>query len=218
MAKARTSNRWLVLALAVTMQAVTIGIPSYSFAFFVVPWMEEFGALRGTLMIAAMGSAIGCAVLSPLRGYLLDRFSSRFLVLAGGAAFGIGLLGIAAALTTLFVIAIFVLVLPFGMVLAGTLMASSLVARNFVHRRGTALGISALGTSLGGLIMPILITQVLAVYDWRALFAMLAGLVLVLIIVPASIILRHDGVEPSGVALLNQVFRRECDRCGSERL
>jgi len=206
MAKARTSNRWLVLALAVTMQAVTIGIPFYSFAFFVVPWMEEFGALRGTLMIAAMGSAIGCAVLSPLCGYLLDRFSSRFLVLAGGAAFGIGLLGIAAAPTTLFVIAIFVLVLPFGMVLAGTLMASSLVARSFVHRRGTALGISALGTSLGGLIMPILITQVLAVYDWRALFAMLAGLVLVLIIVPASIILRHDGVEPSGVALPHKGF------------
>jgi MFS family permease len=124
--------------------------------------MEEFGALRGTLMIAATGLAIGSAVLSPLCGYLLDRFSSRFLVLVGATAFGLGLLGIPAAPTSLVVILIFVLVLPFGIVLAGTLMASSLVARSFVQRRGTALRISALGTSLGGLILPILMERSLA--------------------------------------------------------
>ncbi len=206
MAQARSSNRWLVLALAVTMQAVTIGIASYSFAFFVVPWMDEFGALRGTLMIAATGSAIGSSVLSPMCGYLLDRFSSRSLVLAGAAIFGAGLVGIAAAPSSVWVISIFVLVLPFGMVLAGTLMAATLVARSFVQRRGMALGISALGTSLGGLVMPIVITQVLAVHDWRTLFVILAGLVFVLVIAPATFILRHDGVDSSGATPAHKGF------------
>ena len=193
MSSPRTPHPWLVLALAVTMQAVTIGIGSYAFAFFVVPWMEEFGTLRGTLMIAATGSTIGTAILSPFCGYLLDRFSSRALVLTGASAFAFGMAAIALAPSSFVVILIYILALPFGMVLAGTLMASSLVARSFHRGRGMALGISALGTSLGGLVMPVLITQVLALYDWRTLFFILAALVVITVFVPAALILRDDG-------------------------
>lgn len=186
------SRRWIVLAYAVVMQAVTIGIGTYAFAFFVLPWMQEFGALRGTLMIAASGMSLATAVLSPFCGYLLDRLSSRTLVLIGGSTFALGLLGIAAAPSHLVIILIFIAALPLGVILSGTLMASTLVARSFTDRRGMALGIAALGTSLGGLVMPLLVTQVLAHYDWRVLFVVLAGLVASIVIVPAALILRGE--------------------------
>lgn len=189
------SKRWIVLALAVLMQAITIGIATYSFAFFVVPWIEAFGANRGTLMAAATGSTIGSAILSPLCGPFLDRVSSRLLVLIGAGAFALGLIAAALAPNALTIILIFIFLLPFGLVLAGTLMASSLVARAFTQGRGMALGISALGTSAGGLLMPLLVTQVLASYDWRTLFFMLAGIVVIAVVLPALIILKPDNTE-----------------------
>lgn len=186
-------NRWMVLVLAVWMQAVTIGIGTYSFAFFVVPWMEEFRVDRGTLMLAATGATIGTAILSPFCGYLLDRVASVLLVVAGGSVMAAGLVAAAFAPNAILVILIFVLLVPFGLVLAGTLMASSLVARAFNERRGLALGISALGTSLGGVLMPPLVTWILANHDWRTLFLVLAAVVVVFVLLPAACILGPDG-------------------------
>lgn len=189
-------HRWILLAYGVVMQAMTIGISTYSFAFFVVPWMREFDVLRSSLMIAATGATIGTAFLSPVCGMLLDRFSSRTLVIVGAGTFSLGLAAIAMAPSAVAVILLFVLVLPFGMVLSGTLMASTLVARSFSEGRGLALGISALGTSLGGLVMPLLVTQILASFDWRVLFNILAGLVIALVIVPAPLVLRSRTDAP----------------------
>lgn len=189
----RQLNRWMVLALAVWMQTITVGICTYSFAFFVVPWIEEFGSDRGTLMLAATGSTIGTAVLSPFCGHLLDSISSRALVLVGGGALTLGFVAAAIAPNAIVIILIFVLLVPFGLVLAGTLMATSLVARSFTDGRGLGLGIAALGTSLGGVLMPLLITLILAEHDWRTLFLGLAGIVLAFVMLPAWIILKPQG-------------------------
>lgn len=187
------SRRWIVLVYGVIMQAVTVGIGVYSFPFFIVPWMRDFGALRSTLMLAASSLAIATAILSPVCGYLLDRFSSRGLVLLGAGAYTLGLLAIAVAQSPVVIIAAFFLALSFGVLLAGTLMATSLVTRHFVEGRGTALGISALGTSLGGLLFPPLVTRLIESYGWRTMFIVLAGLVIVLVIVPALVILEQRG-------------------------
>jgi MFS family permease len=191
------SNRWVVLAYAVLMQAVTIGIGTYSFGFFVVPWMQDFGVMRGSLMIAATGMAIATSIVSPFCGYLLDRMSSRSLVLIGASTFALGLAAVSIAPSHVVVILIFICVLPPGVVLSGTLMASTLVARSFSEKRGMALGISAIGTSLGGVVMPPLVTQVLAIADWRALFLVLAAIVVGAVMVPGLLILR-GGASASG--------------------
>ena len=188
----KTASRWLTLAYVVVMQAITIGIATYSFAFFVVPWMGEFHVSRGTLMIAASGLSISIAILSPLCGYLLDRFESKTLVLFGASSFTLGLLAISAAPSYLIIILVFAFALPLGVILSGSLMAMTLVARRFNDRRGLALGIAALGTSLGGLIMPVTVTYLLDGFHWRSVFIALAALVIVFVIVPALAILNGD--------------------------
>ena len=39
--------RWLVVALTVLNQAISVGILIYSFALFVVPWLDAFDVNRG---------------------------------------------------------------------------------------------------------------------------------------------------------------------------
>ncbi len=183
---------WIVLGYLFVMQAVIIGIGVYSFTFFVVPWMQAFSTDRSTLMIAVSGSSIGTAILSPLCGYLMDRFSNKRLLLFGATSYALCLLVISRVPDAWWLIMLYILVLPFGMVLAGSLMASSMVARNFVDHRGLALGISALGVSVGGFIMPVLVTQLLNQHDWHTVFVYLAGIVLTLVIIPGLFIVR-DG-------------------------
>ena len=196
----RVRNPWEVLVYVVVMQAVVVGIAFYSFTFFVTAWVEAFDAPRGTLMIAATGLSIAIAVFSPLCGYLLDTLSSRALVLFGGGSFALGLCAISVASHSYWLIAIFTLVLPFGMLFSGTLMASSIVARQFTSHRGAALGISALGSSIGGFIIPVLVAFLLARYDWRALFVILAGVVVVLVVIPGLILVRDPAVSETAVS------------------
>jgi len=174
------------------MQAVIIGIAVYSFTFFVVPWMQAFAVERSTLMIAVSGSSIGTAVISPFCGYLMDRFSNKWLLLFGATSFALCLWIISIVSDAIWLILLYVLVLPFGMVLSGSLMASSLVARNFTDDRGLAFGVSALGVSVGGFGMPVLVTQLLSLYEWHTVFVYLACIVGLVVVVPGMIFIQDS--------------------------
>jgi sugar phosphate permease len=65
------------------------------------------------------------------------------------------------------IVVIFMFIMAVTVGLSGPLAAQTLVTRWFVNRRGRALGISALGTSIGGFIIPIVTTSLIAAYGWR---------------------------------------------------
>lgn len=189
---------WLVLGYCLLIQILTVGIGTYSFAFFVLPWMHEFNAQRSELMLAMSGFSIVVAILSILCGPLIDRKSARTLVTIGVLAFAGGLFGIALAPTAQIVVILFAIVLPLSLILSGPLMAQTLVARHFTEKRGMALGICSLGTSFGGLIMAPLVTALLADYDWRTVLFMLGGAGLVLMIPPAWLLLQPQAGSGGG--------------------
>lgn len=186
----RFEYRWQVLAFALVMQALIIGISVYCFAFFVVHWVEEFNTPRSELMLGYMGMTLMAGVLAPFSGMLIDRFQSRWVITAGVLAYSLGLLAVAAAPAPIAIILIFWILMPLGMGLAGPLMAQTLVAQAFVSRRGMALGICALGTSVGGLIMPVVATTMLAHMAWRPVLAFLAILISAVILPLAFLIVR----------------------------
>lgn len=189
----RSANPWLLVAYTAAMQAFSIGIASYTFALFVLPWMAEFGATRSELMLAPSGYAIGMALLSPFGGLLLDRIDNRRLVLFGGLLYAASLGVLALASATWMIIAVFLVALPLAITFTGPLMAFSLVARRFTEGRGLALGVAALGTSAGGLLLPPLVSWLLEGYDWRTVINLLALAVLVLVVLPAGFVLRGVG-------------------------
>jgi MFS family permease len=180
----KQQNPWITVIYAVVMQAVSIGIAVYSFAFFLLPWANEFGVSRTLLIAGATLQSIAVAALSPLCGYLLDTVRTRQLLLSSVTLFALGLLGISMAPNALILVAIVGLVLPIGVTLAGPLMAYSLVARTEIEKKGLALGITALGTSLGGFILPLVVTQLLLDHDWRSVFLGLSALTMLVVFLP----------------------------------
>lgn len=191
-------NPWVVITFVCIMNAMIIGVSNYSFAYFVMPWLTEFGIERGTIMLAATLSAAGAVLLSPVAGYWVDRYNVRYLMLGSCLLFMLGLIAIAYAPSFAIVIAIYTLILPIGVVLAGPLMGYALVVRTGVQRMGLAMGIAALGTSLGGFAIPLVVTQLLDGNSWREVFMLLTAGTLVLVFVPALLLVHATPVSASG--------------------
>ncbi|BFM08272.1 MFS transporter [Halioxenophilus aromaticivorans] len=196
-------NPWVSVAFCCLMQAFTTGIGSYGFALFVVPWMQEFAVERSAMMLAITGASLVAMIISPVCGWLLDRFDNKILIIASLSIFIGALVSIAVAPNYQLVIVLFVLLIPVGLVLAGPLMAYSLAARKITQRRGMAMGVTALGSSIGGLIMPFVISGLLTSFSWRSTFLVLAVIGVVLVILPALILLgaeRPPKKEPDSVS------------------
>jgi MFS family permease len=180
------------------MQALIIGIAVYCFGFFVLPWMNEFSRPRGELMIGYSAMSFMAGVTAPLVGMLIDKYSKRALVLTGTVSYALGLFLISRAQAPWFIVSIFGLILPVAMSLAGPLMAQTLVANAFEKNRGTALGICSLGTSIGGFTMPVLVTGLLDIYEWRQVFVILAAIIAVGMVPLVLLVLKpnHSSAAP----------------------
>jgi len=174
---------WNVVATSIVFQAISFGIYIYSFAFWVLPWMEEFGASRRDVMIAIMIGNLAMGFSAPFIGRALDRKPIRLLVILGTCIFSVSLVLISFATALWQIALVYGLFLSIGSSLAGPLAAQTLAAKWFVRRQGFAIGISALGTSLGGFLVPPIATNLMDAYGWRATFVILA-IASVVIIVP----------------------------------
>jgi MFS family permease len=204
---------WVTVAYAAWMSALTVGIGIYGFAYFVVPWMQAFDSPRGTIMLLATAGSVTAAVLAPIAGYLLDHYSTKKLVLGSLLASALALFATGFATNYLTVICLYGVVLQLGIILAGPLAGSSMVARAFTQQRGLALGITALGTSVGGLLIPVVVTQLLGHFDWQLVCKLLAAAVFLLAFVPGLLLLQdapapqHDAGESSHAGGSLQLMR-----------
>lgn len=176
---------WNVLGFTLLFQGASFGILIYSFALFVVPWLETFGASRGQTMMAVAGLQLGIGWASPFVGRALDTFSARWIVIGGAVLIACGLWMLARASALWQVVAIYATLLPVGLAMTGPLAAQTLVARWFSRRRGLAVGISAIGTSLGGFILPVVTGILITRIGWRETLDWLS-LGLLLAIVPGA--------------------------------
>ncbi len=191
-------HKWQVLGLMIAVQAFVIGIGFYSFTFWIEPWMEEFGASRGGVLMAITLLGYAAGVISLFAGRWIDLFPAKLVVSFGLACFVGGMFLVSIAPNLWVIWAVYALVLPASASMCGPLVAMTLVSRNFNRRRGMALGIVTLGTSLGGIIFPFIIALLLSAFDWRTAFAVLA-LSSVLVLGPLTwIILSNEHGHSNG--------------------
>lgn len=184
--------RWYIVALTLLNQALAVGIMIYSFALFVVPWLEEFDLQRSQVMMAIFSFQAMLGLMSPLFGRYMDQYSMRWLVVAGGALTGIGLCLLSLATAFWQVIVIYSTFLPVGMILCGTLASQTMVSKWFTTGRGVAIGLSSMGTSMGGFVFPMLTGSLILAFEWHGALLYLGLLVLVLIIPLNFFVLRYE--------------------------
>ena len=180
-------------------QAVTFGIGIYSFTFWVEPLVAEFEVGHGRVLLVFVTLQLTLGLLSPLAGRVIDQFSVRWLVISGACCLAAALVLTSISTQIWQIQVLFATLMVVGLLLAGPLAAQTLAARWFNRNRGLALGLSTVGTSIGGFLLPIVFTRLLAAVGWREMSLWLAGLVLVSIVPIVWLVIRNSPAA-AGVA------------------
>ncbi len=169
----------------------------FSFGVFLKPMTEEFGWSRATLSLAFGVTFMISGLLRPLAGYLADRYSPKWVALAGVLIMGWMLVLIPAVNNLLQLYIIFVF-MSIGVTLGTGPILTKIVSQWFVVRRGLTLGIVSGAGSFGAMFLVPATSAVLVVWSWQQAYLAL-GLFLVAVILPAGILLIRNRPEDKGL-------------------
>lgn len=169
---------WLVAGVACVVLGFSRGIHS-SFGVFNVALLDSFGWSRGaTAGVFSVVLSVD-ALLSPVVGYLLDRFGTKKISVAGCLALVLGLF-LSSRVTDLWQLYIcFGLVLAVGFTFAGMVPHIFLISEWFSSKRASAIGVVYAGTGVGIMLLAPLSEWLISSYGWARALETYAVVVLV---------------------------------------
>lgn len=194
MNRLRPEGGWPVVAAAAIGLAVGFSVYiSYVFGLFIRPLEAEFGWSRSEITFALTLSTWTVVIVSPLVGWLLDRYGPRRLLLPSVIGLAAVVCGLAAQPGNLRLFYALHLLLPW--VAAGTLpvVYTRAVVGWFDDRRGLALGLALSGVGLGALVLPSAIQAAVAAWGWRAGYLAFAAPMVVLALPALTLFFRDRG-------------------------
>jgi MFS family permease len=193
---------WMIVACVFVVQLFTVGFFTYGFPLLVDPVQKEFDSSVTDVMLGISLGGLTGAVVAPLVGPLVDRWSARGLVVIGTLSLIAALLLLSVSQSVYQFAAVLAVLLSLANVLVGPITGSTLISRWFNTARGRALGVAATGTSVGGLLVPLLLETSIASVGWRSALQLLAGCVAVLALPLMVFGLRNHpsdmGLHPDG--------------------
>lgn len=157
---------WWIVAGAVAMQMLQMGLLSQAYGVYIASLQLEFGWSKTEFSLASAAQRAESGILGPIQGWLVDRFGPRAVMRVGTVIFGGGfmLFSRIESLPSFFVT---FLLMAVGSSIAGFMPLVTTVAQWFDRRRATAIGIMQTGMGVGGLLVP-LIAWSIAANGWRA--------------------------------------------------
>jgi len=200
-APARLYYGWWIVAVAFVCHAVNTGLIFYAWSAFLTPLAAEFGGrapvAAGYTLLQIAAATYGFAV-----GRIVDRRGARLVQATGGAALAVGFVLVSRAHSLPALYCCLAGPVALGSTCIGGLPNNAAVARWFVRRRGRALGASTAGISAGGIVFAPLAQHLIVTVGWRAAYAILGGVVAVLVVPSALVLMRRDpadlGLLPDG--------------------
>lgn len=189
---------WWIVVVAFLCFAVNTGLIFYAWSVFLVPLAATFGS-RVWVSGAYAAMQVASAVWGLRVGRVVDRRGARPVLLLGTVVLALGFLGMSRVQTLPMLYLAMAGPVALGSTCIAALPNNAAVARWFVRRRGRALGISTAGISAGGIVFAPLAQYLNATWGWRPAYAILAGVVLVLLVPP---VLAFSVRDPEDLGLL----------------
>jgi MFS family permease len=175
----------------------------FSFGVFFKPLSEAYHAGRGAISFAFTAQNLAAGLFAPLTGRLIDRFGARKVILPGTALFGVMLLSSKLLGGKLWYFYVFLAVMGIIQGCTSPVSYSVVVSHWFNRRRGLGLGLMMLGIGVGAIVVPFTAQRLIAMFGWRAAYAVFGGMVLMIALPIAAVFLRNDprdkGLLPDGV-------------------
>jgi len=196
---------WLVAGIASVVLGLSRGIHS-SFGVFNVALLDAFGWSRGaTAGIFSIVLTVDAA-LSPVVGYLVDRFGAKIISITGCLALVIGLY-LSSRVTDLWQLYIcFGLILAVGFTFAGMVPHVFLISEWFSSNRASAIGVVYAGTGVGIMLLSPLSAWLISSYGWARAFEIYSGGVLIGLLPLVGLFYQHG---PYGERLRDRVERKK---------
>jgi len=200
---------WIVLAGALIMVSVS-GAFFYGFTAFVDPIKNEFGWTYAAISIIFTLRNLEEGFLTPVAGFLADRYGPRRILIISIGFVGLGylLLSRTSSVGTFYAYYT-ILAIAFSGV-ASTVLYTPL-AHWFKKKLTFVLGLMAAGYGASGAMVPLLV-WLIGAYQWRTTFIVLAIITLALGI-PLSLVMRHKpgpyGYLPDGEVLESHLEKAE---------
>ena len=170
----------VVLAACLGVMAGFGSLFVFTFSVFVKPLAAEFGWSREAISSGFAIAAVTLGIVSPLLGRWIDRFGPRRIILCCMSIYGCAIVSLSLLHAGIwqFYLTCFVL----GLVGNGAahLAFSRSISTWFQRRLGTALAFVMAGAGLGAMILPVVAQSVISQFGWRAAYASLGGLALLL--------------------------------------
>jgi MFS family permease len=152
----------------------------YTFAVFVKPLSAQFGWTREAISLGFGVAAIALGAVSPLLGRWLDTIAPRRIILPCVAVFACGIASLAMLRGPVWQFYATCVVLGAVGNGAAHLAYSRSISTWFQKRLGMALAIVMVGAGLGAMILPLVAQSMISEFGWRAAYAALGGLALLL--------------------------------------
>ena len=170
----------VVLAACLGVMAGFGSLFVYTFSVFVKPLAAEFGWSREAISSGFAIAAVMLGFISPLLGRWIDRFGPRRIILVCMTIYVCAIASLSLLRSGLwqFYVTCFVL----GVVGNGAahLAYSRSISTWFQRRLGMALAFVMVGAGLGAMILPVVAQSIISRSGWRAAYASLGGLALLL--------------------------------------
>jgi MFS family permease len=175
----------------------------------------EFGWSRASIAAAIAFGSLAAAVASPIAGWVVDRWGSRWLISGSGLAIVV-LLGALSGLHALWQLYIFYAI---GRGLAVTTVSNVgfvVVSNWFIRRRAMVVGTVAVAQRAGMALLPVYAALVISITgDWRNGWLALGLIALLFGVVPPALFLRRRpedlGLLPDGDPLPASPQQRPLD-------
>jgi MFS family permease len=200
---------WNIVAVSMVITLLTVGL-RMGIGPFVKPMSDDLGLTRTSFsLIVAVGMLVyGLGM--PLAGYLLNRFSTRFVLLAGVIIINVSVIWTVMATDTLGFLLSYGVLLSIGLAFTSPVTMTPIISQWFSAARGKALFFLATGSMAGIAVITPLATFLIEQMGWQNTLIFFALLFIVLIVPSALFIMREyvpaedDQEQNIGSQILNQ--------------
>ena len=172
-----SSAKWWIVAAGLI--GTTFGASAMtilSFSIFIRPLEAEFGWTRGQVAFSATVISYTVMLLSPVQGFLTDRYGPRRVILTSIPLFCLSYAALSllpADLHLFYAAWVLVTLCGFGI---WPVSYNKIAASWFEHNLGLAIGVVTAGVGIGGTLVPLIGQALIAGYGWRGAFVGLAAI------------------------------------------
>ena len=192
--KIRQNYHW-VIALLAFLEMIVFGGLLNSASVYIIPISEALEVTRGAYALATMPYSITCTVSTMVSGYLFQKFGYKKSAIASLILITVSLV-ITATCRTLWGFCFSKILMGMGYGVCFTAGAVRIVKDWFFKHQGLVVGLVSMSSGLGGSLLTIILTELIADYGWRMANMITAA---VMAVITLSYLLLRDRPDEMGL-------------------